>query len=112
MAGGSSTTRSAESISSSTPSAARSSSARLHSWQAAARLVSVAEEPRGERTYVTVEPSPQQLIELARLVDGGELRVAIDSTFALSEAATAFERSLVTGKNGKVVLRVADESSP
>ena len=33
-----------------------------------------------------------------------ELRVAIDSTFALSDAAVAFERSLASGKHGKVVI--------
>jgi NADPH:quinone reductase-like Zn-dependent oxidoreductase len=71
------------------------------------RLVSVAGEPPGEGTYFVVEPSREQLVELARLVDSGELRVAIDSTFALSEAAAAFERSLASGKHGKVVIRVA-----
>jgi NADPH:quinone reductase-like Zn-dependent oxidoreductase len=71
------------------------------------RLVSVAAEPPGQGTYFVVEPSREQLIELARLVDGGELRVAIDSTFALPEAAAAFERSLASGKRGKVVIRVA-----
>ena len=68
------------------------------------RLVSVAEEPPGEGTYFIVEPSREQLVELARLVDDGELRVAIDSTFALSDAAAAFERSLASGKHGKVVI--------
>ena len=71
------------------------------------RLVSVAEEPPGEGTYFVVEPSREQLVELSRLVDSGELHVAIDSTFALSEAAAAFERSLASGKHGKVVIRVA-----
>jgi len=71
------------------------------------RLVSVAEQPPGEGTYFVVEPSREQLIELARLLDGGDLRVAIDSTFALSEAAAAFERSLASGKHGKVVIQVA-----
>jgi NADPH:quinone reductase-like Zn-dependent oxidoreductase len=77
------------------------------------RLVSVAEEPRGEGTYFVVEPGREQLIELAQLVDSGELRVAIDSTFTLAEATAAFERSLASGKRGKVVIGVADdESSP
>jgi NADPH:quinone reductase-like Zn-dependent oxidoreductase len=70
------------------------------------RLVSVAAEPSGEGTFFIVEPSREQLVELTRLVDAGELRVAIDSTYALSEAAAAFERSLASGKRGKVVLRV------
>ena len=76
------------------------------------RLVSVAAEPPGDGTYFVVEPSRVQLIELARLVDSGELRVAIDATFALSDAAAAFERSLASGKRGKVVIRVADVMQP
>ncbi|HEV8568263.1 MAG TPA: NADP-dependent oxidoreductase [Actinoplanes sp.] len=75
------------------------------------RLVSVAGEPPGEGTYFVVEPNREQLVELARLVDSSELRVAIDSTFALSEAAAAFERSLASGKHGKVVIRVAGEGA-
>jgi NADPH:quinone reductase-like Zn-dependent oxidoreductase len=72
------------------------------------RLVSVAEEPPGMGTYFLVEPSRDQLVELARLVDSDELRVAIDSTFALSDATAAFKRSLASGKQGKVVMRVVD----
>ena len=71
------------------------------------RLVSVAEQPPEGGTYFVVEPNREQLIELARLADDGQLRVAIDSTFALSEAAAAFERSLAAGKRGKVVFQVA-----
>ena len=75
------------------------------------RLVSVAAEPPGDGTYFVVEPSREQLIELARLLDRGELRVAIDSTFALSEATAAFARSLASGKHGKVVIRVAGDGT-
>jgi NADPH:quinone reductase-like Zn-dependent oxidoreductase len=75
------------------------------------RVVSVAEEPPGEGTYFVVEPNREQLIELACLIDSGQLRVAIDSTFPLSEAAAAFERSLASGKHGKVVIRVVGEDS-
>jgi NADPH:quinone reductase-like Zn-dependent oxidoreductase len=77
------------------------------------RLVSVAEEPPEAlpeqmivSTYFVVEPNREQLLELARMIDGGELRPAIDSVFPLSDAAAAFERSLASGKSGKVVLRV------
>jgi NADPH:quinone reductase-like Zn-dependent oxidoreductase len=73
------------------------------------RLVSVAAEPPGGGTYFVVEPSREQLVELAGLVERGELRVAIDSTFALSQAAAAFARSLASGKRGKVVIRVVGE---
>jgi hypothetical protein len=44
-------------------------------------------------------------------LDSGQLRVAIDSTFALSEAAATFKRSLASGKHGKVVIRVAGRST-
>jgi NADPH:quinone reductase-like Zn-dependent oxidoreductase len=73
------------------------------------RLVSIAEEPAGEGTYFVVEPNREQLVELARLVDGGELGPLVDSVFPLGEARAAFERSMATGKRGKVVLRVVDE---
>jgi NADPH:quinone reductase-like Zn-dependent oxidoreductase len=79
------------------------------------RLVSVAAEPPQERAaergitalYFVVEPSREQLVELARLVDGGGLRVTIDEVFALTDARAAFERSLGKHGGGKIVLRVA-----
>ena len=73
------------------------------------RLVSVASQPPGEGTYFVVEPNREQLIELASLADSGELRVAIDSIFALSDGKAAFERSLESGKRGKVVINVVGE---
>jgi NADPH:quinone reductase-like Zn-dependent oxidoreductase len=79
------------------------------------RIVSVAEEPpevgpehKIETTYFVVEPNRDQLVELAAIVDAGELRPAIDSVFPLLDARAAFERSLASGKRGKVVLRVVD----
>jgi NADPH:quinone reductase-like Zn-dependent oxidoreductase len=75
------------------------------------RLVSVAEEPPGDaqgiRThYFVVEPSQEQLTELARLADEGLLRPEIDSVFALADARAAFERVAMPGKKGKVVLQI------
>jgi NADPH:quinone reductase-like Zn-dependent oxidoreductase len=77
------------------------------------RLVSVAEEPPEvgpERkigtTYFVVEPNREQLVQLGGMVDAGDLHPAIDSVFPLSDAAAAFERSLASGKRGKVILRV------
>jgi NADPH:quinone reductase-like Zn-dependent oxidoreductase len=71
------------------------------------RLVSVAEEPPGDvGTYFVVEPSREQLVELARLVDAGRLRPSIDSVFPLEDARAAFERVASRGKRGKVVLEV------
>jgi NADPH:quinone reductase-like Zn-dependent oxidoreductase len=78
------------------------------------RVVSVAEEPpatvseRADATYFVVEPSREQLIELARLVDEGAVRPAIDSVFPLADARAAFERLMTRSKRGKVVLQVDD----
>jgi NADPH:quinone reductase-like Zn-dependent oxidoreductase len=71
----------------------------------AARVVSVAEEAEGA-TFFVVEPNRQQLVELARRADRGELKPEIDSVFELEEAPAAFARVSERGKHGKVVLRV------
>jgi NADPH:quinone reductase-like Zn-dependent oxidoreductase len=77
------------------------------------RLVSVAEEPPQEpgvsSIYFVVEPTREQLVELAKLVDGGKLRPTIDAVFPLSECRQAFERTLSDRRRGKVVLQVVDE---
>jgi NADPH:quinone reductase-like Zn-dependent oxidoreductase len=69
------------------------------------RVVTIAEEMPGA-TYFIVEPDREQLLELAALVDAGELRTEVDSVFPLAEAAAAFERVAARGKRGKVVLEV------
>ncbi len=77
--------------------------------------IRLAEEPpaatseKAEATYFVVEPSREQLIELARLVDEGAVRPVIDSVFPLAEARAAFERVMTRGKRGKVVLQVGDD---
>ncbi len=77
------------------------------------RLVSVAEEPPQtpgiSSTYFVVGPSREQLVELAKLVDGGKLRPTIDAVFALSDSREAFERTMGDRRGGKVVLQVVDE---
>ena len=76
--------------------------------RAGGRLVSVAAEPAPPGIYFVVEPNREQLAEITRLVDEGVLRPEIDSVYPLEEARAAFERSLASGKRGKVVLRVAE----
>jgi NADPH:quinone reductase-like Zn-dependent oxidoreductase len=77
------------------------------------RLVSVAEEPPAEpgvrSAYFVVEPSRAQLVELAKLVDSGDLRPTIDAVFPLAESRKAFERTMGDRRRGKIVLRVVDE---
>jgi len=68
-----------------------------------ARVVSVAEEADGA-VYFVVEPNREQLVELAKRADAGDVKPAIDSVFPLEEAAAAFARVGERGKRGKVVL--------
>jgi NADPH:quinone reductase-like Zn-dependent oxidoreductase len=69
------------------------------------RVVTTAVEAPGA-TFFVVDPDREQLVELARLADTGELVPAIDSTFPLDGAAQAFERVAARGKRGKVVLEI------
>jgi NADPH:quinone reductase-like Zn-dependent oxidoreductase len=76
------------------------------------RIVSVAEEPphtnRRDVTalYFVVEPSRDQLAELARVMDAGRFRPEVDSVYALAEASAAFTRVHERGKRGKVVFEI------
>jgi NADPH:quinone reductase-like Zn-dependent oxidoreductase len=83
----------------------------VRSASRAGRVVTITAETPGARHFV-VEPSREQLLEVTRLIDTGELRPEIDSIFPLTEARAAFNRSAARGKRGKVVLRVIDEQPP
>jgi NADPH:quinone reductase-like Zn-dependent oxidoreductase len=77
------------------------------------RLVSVAAEPprrRGIKSiYFVVGPNREQLVDLARLADQGDLRPAIDEVLPLMDARKAFERSLDDQRRGKIVLSIVDD---
>jgi NADPH:quinone reductase-like Zn-dependent oxidoreductase len=73
----------------------------------AGRTVTIVDETPNAH-YFVVEPNREQLLELARLVDIGELQPEIDSVFPLADARAAFTRSTARGKQGKVVLRVIE----
>ncbi|MCL6709484.1 NADP-dependent oxidoreductase [Pseudomonas sp. R2.Fl] len=51
-----------------------------------------------------VRSNGAQLAEAGRLLDDGSIRVVIDSTYALAEAAAAHERASRGGIQGKIVL--------
>lgn len=74
----------------------------------AGRVVTIAAEAPGAH-YFIVEPSRDQLLEVAGLADAGELAPQIDSTFPLHEATVAFTRITARGKHGKVVLEVSEQ---
>jgi NADPH:quinone reductase-like Zn-dependent oxidoreductase len=75
------------------------------------RLVTIADEPPEgvDAIYFVVEPDGEQLAEVADLANQGALHPAIDSVFSLEEFRTAFERTMASGKRGKVVLGVIDD---
>ena len=56
--------------------------------------------------FFIVEPERSQLIELARLVDDGRLRVDVAEVFPLEDAAAAYEFARTARRRGKVVIRV------
>ncbi|MCU4119096.1 NADP-dependent oxidoreductase [Variovorax sp. N23] len=65
-------------------------------------------EERGVTVSATqVRSSGTQLSTLARLLDAGTIRVAIDSTFQLADARKAHERALGGHLQGKIVMTVA-----
>jgi NADPH:quinone reductase-like Zn-dependent oxidoreductase len=77
----------------------------VRSAERADRIVTIAAEAPGVH-YFVVEPNREQLLELTRLVESGELQPEIDSVFPLAEVRDAFTRSAARGKHGKVVLAV------
>jgi NADPH:quinone reductase-like Zn-dependent oxidoreductase len=52
------------------------------------------------------EPSRAQLVEVARMVDGGRLRPQVGAVYALADARDAFMAKSTTSIPGKVVLEV------
>jgi NADPH:quinone reductase-like Zn-dependent oxidoreductase len=57
--------------------------------------------------FFIVEPERTQLIELARLVDDGRIRVEVADVFPLEDFAAAYEFARTTRRHGKVVVVVA-----
>jgi NADPH:quinone reductase-like Zn-dependent oxidoreductase len=53
-----------------------------------------------------VRSNGAQLIELARLLDNGTIRVVVDSTFPLADARKAHERAALGHIKGKIILTV------
>jgi NADPH:quinone reductase-like Zn-dependent oxidoreductase len=56
--------------------------------------------------FFIVEPERSQLVELARLVDDGRLRVVVAEVFPLENAAAAYEFGRTQRRRGKIVVQV------
>src|SRR3954470_15492142 len=87
------------------------------SWRILRRggaLVSVAAQPSPEPArdggtrgiFFIVEPSRAQLVEIARLIDAGQIRPVLEAVLPLARAREAFERGLAGHVRGKIVLRI------
>jgi NADPH:quinone reductase-like Zn-dependent oxidoreductase len=71
--------------------------------------LAAAAQERGVRvTGILVEPDHAALEEIAALVDAGRLRVLLERTFRLDEAAKAHEHGETGRSFGKIVLTVPD----
>jgi NADPH:quinone reductase-like Zn-dependent oxidoreductase len=75
------------------------------------RMVTIASDgenagdPRIKDAFFIVEPNTQQLAEIAKLLDQGELRVFVDAEVPLSEAAAAYSRTVQSRRGyGKTVI--------
>jgi NADPH:quinone reductase-like Zn-dependent oxidoreductase len=60
-----------------------------------------------KRAFFIVEPSREQLVEVARLVDAGDLRPVVDTVVPFSRAADAYTGSVDRKGRGKSVVQVA-----
>jgi NADPH:quinone reductase-like Zn-dependent oxidoreductase len=58
--------------------------------------------------YVFVQPSADQLAEMARLIDGGIVRPVVQAVLPLAEARRAQEMSQAGHTRGKIVLKVVE----
>jgi NADPH:quinone reductase-like Zn-dependent oxidoreductase len=77
------------------------------------RMVTIAANSEGtkdariEKAFFIVEPNHQQLTEIGRLLDGGELQSFVDEIVPLAQASDAYCGKRKSRKNrGKVVLTV------
>ncbi len=77
------------------------------------RLITIAStsetttEKRVRDAFFIVEPDHQQLMEVARLLDAGELRTVVGAVVPLSQAAETYSGSLQKKQRGKVVVSIA-----
>lgn len=56
--------------------------------------------------FFIVEPNRDELMQIGRLIDVGEVRPFVDTVLPLEEARAAFERGMRGHSRGTIVLRV------
>jgi NADPH:quinone reductase-like Zn-dependent oxidoreductase len=74
------------------------------------RLVTIAadseatSDERIKRAFFVVEPHHDQLVEIAKLIDAGDLRTIVDTVVPLSRASDAYAGRLERSGRGKLVI--------
>lgn len=83
------------------------------------RLITVATQSessadqRVRDAFFIMEPNRAQLVEIARLIDAGELRApTVAAVFGLAQAREAYARAQQGHLGGKIALRVREEPAP
>ncbi|SMF81174.1 NADP-dependent oxidoreductase [Pseudobacteriovorax antillogorgiicola] len=71
----------------------------------------LADESNVKAGYLFVQPHAAQLAEIAQLIDDGKIKIHIDRTLPLSEAAQALQLSKEGHVRGKLILDVDGASS-
>jgi NADPH:quinone reductase-like Zn-dependent oxidoreductase len=66
-------------------------------------------DPVNRETFLMVRADRDQLIEIARLLDTGEIRPGVAAVFPLGQAQQAYAWAAQGHLRGKVVLQVANE---
>jgi NADPH:quinone reductase-like Zn-dependent oxidoreductase len=64
------------------------------------------QDPAVRDAFFIVEANRSQLVEIAGLIDDGQIRVLLQEVFPLAQARQAYARAQEGGTRGKVVLRV------
>lgn len=81
------------------------------------RLVTIASDTettadeRAKAAFFIVEPNRQQLVEIARLLDAGNLRPVVDNIVPFSQASEAYTGAVEKKGRGKLVVVVAEPES-
>jgi len=73
-----------------------------------AQLISIATESKDSEFFFYVEPNHEQLAEIARLIDAGNLRSVANTILPLEQARDAYA---IKPERGKTVLTVVAEES-
>ncbi|HZS54341.1 MAG TPA: NADP-dependent oxidoreductase [Bryobacteraceae bacterium] len=75
------------------------------------RLVTIAADEtttdeRAKRAFFIVEPKRDQLLEISKLIDSGDLRTVVDRVLPWSMAADAYTGKVERSRRGKLVVQV------